>query len=199
MVKFIFSLDGTVVTNETLSIIANYFNVVDEIESLTRETMRGNIPFIESFIRKIFVLSKLPVDEIAELLERVKLHSEIQEFIKSHKENCVIATSNIGCWCKKLLEPLGCTYYCSDASVENNKVKKLTHILKKESIVERFKGVGDVVIYIGAGIDDMESMRLSDVSIATGLTHYPAQNLLSVADYLVFSEEALCRQLSQLL
>ena len=42
-------------------------------------------------------------------------------------------------------------------------------------------------------------MRLADVSIASGLTHMPANGVLSVADYLVLNEEGLCRQLNQLL
>ncbi len=199
MVKFIFDLDGTVTTEETLTKIASYFNVADEMESLTRETLKGNIPFFESFIRRVFILSKLPIDEIAEILKEAKLYSKVLDFIRLHKENCVIATSNLECWCKKLLDEIGCTYYCSDAAVEDNQVKKITHILKKESIVERYKSAGDLVVYIGGGNNDMEGMRLADVSIATGLIRYPSESLLSVADYLVFSEEALCRQLSQLL
>ncbi|BCN32524.1 HAD-IB family phosphatase [Anaeromicropila herbilytica] len=199
MIKFIFDLDGTITAEETLPIISKNFNLVDEMENLTRETVQGNIPFIESFIRRVYILGKLPVDEISELLRKAELYSEILNFIKTYKENCVIATSNLECWCIKLLEDIGCAYYCSDATVEENQVKKLTRILKKESVVERYKSAGDIVVYIGDGNNDMEAMRLADISIATGLTHYPAKSLLSVADYLVFSEEALCRQLSQLL
>ena len=58
---------------------------------------------------------------------------------------------------------------------------------------------GEKVIFIGDGNNDVEAMRLADIAIASGLTHMPAKSVLSVANYLVFSEEALCRQLNQLL
>ena len=41
-------------------------------------------------------------------------------------------------------------------------------------------------------------MRHANISIATGLTHNPAQSLLAICDYVVFNEHALCRQLKQL-
>ena len=67
------------------------------------------------------------------------------------------------------------------------------------TLPEQFKKNGDKVVFIGDGNDDAEAMREADVSIASGVTHYPSKSVLSVADYLVFSEEALCRQLNQLL
>ena len=48
MTKFIFDLDGTVTKQETLPLISKHFNIQDEIDNLTMETVKGNIPFIES-------------------------------------------------------------------------------------------------------------------------------------------------------
>ena len=47
--KFLFDLDGTVTSEETLPIIANHFNCVEQISELTARTVQGNVPFIESF------------------------------------------------------------------------------------------------------------------------------------------------------
>jgi cation transport ATPase len=66
-------------------------------------------------------------------------------------------------------------------------------------VVKKYKELGEKVVYIGDGNNDMEAMRISDISIAAGLIHYPANSILTVADYLIFNEEALCRQLNQLL
>ena len=54
-------------------------------------------------------------------------------------------------------------------------------------------------MFIGDGNNDVEAMRLSDISIASALTHMPSNGVLSVADYLILDEETLCRQLNQLL
>ncbi len=199
MTKFIFDLDGTITSEETLPLISKHFNIQEEIDALTQETIQGNIPFVESFIRRVHILGKLPVDEINSLLEKTKLHSKVFEFINEHKEDCIIATGNLNCWVEKLIKKIGCGCYSSEGIIENNKVQKLTHILKKENVVKKIQETGEKVVFIGDGNNDIEAMRIADISIASGLTHKPAKSILTVTDYLVYTEEALCRQLNQLL
>ncbi len=199
MTKFIFDLDGTVTSQETLPIIANYFNVSQDIENLTRETVQGNIPFVESFIRRVYVLKKIPINEISLLLEKTKLYSQVLNFISENKDNCAIATGNLDCWVDRLSKKIGCSCYTSEAKAKNNYIDRITHILKKEDVVKKYKNSGNKVVFIGDGNNDMEAMRISDVSIACGLTHYPSKSILTITDYLVFEEESLCRQLNQLL
>ena len=198
-IKFIFDLDGTVTAEETLPLIAKHFNIQAEIETITRETIQGNIPFIESFIRRVNILNTLPVSEISLLLENVKLYPVLHNFIMQHKEHCIIATGNLRCWVNKLAERVGCELYCSEATVENDNVIKIDAILRKEIVVENLQKNGYTVVYIGDGNNDMEAMRLADIAIAVGMTHPPANSLLPISDYLIFNEKALCRQLNQLL
>lgn len=197
--KFIFDLDGTITSQETLPLIASHFNVQEEISNLTKETIKGNIPFIESFIRRVHILGKLPVDEVATLLSKVNLYEEIFLFIEKNKSNCIIATGNLDCWISKLANKIGCKTYTSEAIVLNNKVVKLKSILRKEDVVNKYKTLGEKIIYIGDGNNDAEAMRLSDISIAAGLTHMPSNNVLPFSDYLIFNQSSLCRQLNQLL
>jgi len=199
MLRFIFDLDGTITSKETLPLIANHFGVQKQIEQLTKDTINGRIPFIESFIKRVHMLGKLNVSEINSLIGNVSLYQNIFLFIKNHKEQCIVATGNIYCWIEALVTKLGVKYFCSDALVENNQVKKLKTILRKENVVKQYQDDGDKVVFIGDGNNDMEAMRLADISIASGLTHSPAQSILSIADYAVFCEEALCRLLNQLL
>ncbi len=197
--KFIFDLDGTVTSIETLPLIANHFGIEEEITELTRETIQGNIPFIESFIRRVHILGQLPVSEIEDLLVNIKLHSKVFEFIQNHKEDCIIATGNLDCWVGKLIDRIGCKGYHSEAKVENNRIVALTRIINKEKVVKKYQNMGEKVIYIGDGNNDMEAMRNADISIAAGLIHSPAKSILPFTDYLIFNEKALCRQLNQLL
>ena len=197
-IKFIFDLDGTITKTETLPVIAEHFNIQNKIEELTKETIAGNIPFIESFIRRVHMLSHLPVNEVSNLLAKVELYPQLQEFIQEHQEDCIIATGNLWCWVDKLCEKVACKTYSSTAFVENNNVLKISKIIKKDKIVAKYKSEGYQVVFIGDGNNDMEAMRQADISIASGLLHYPAKSILSIADYSVFSEEALCRLLNQL-
>ncbi len=197
--KFIFDLDGTITAQETLPLIASHFKVEEQIAELTKETIQGNIPFVESFIRRVHILGELPVDQIDTLLQGVKLYRHLHKFITEHRNDCVIATGNLDCWVDSLNKKVGCKAYTSIAKVENNKVVGIKQILKKEDVVKFYQEQREKVVFVGDGNNDMEAMRLADISIATGMTHHPANSILPFTDYLIFNEKALCRQLNQLL
>ncbi len=197
-VKFIFDLDGTVTKQETLPTITEHFHDQSAIVELTEQMVEGNVPFIESFIKRTYILGKYPVDEINELLAGVELYQKVVAFIKKHRSDCIVATGNLRCWTSKLADKIGCEFHGSECTLENGAVKKLTTILRKEKIVEQMKNEGYTVVLIGEGNNDLEGMRLADISIATGMTHNPAASVLSIADYVVYQEESLCRLLNQL-
>ena len=71
--KILFDLDGTITAKETLPLIAKHFGVEEQISELTKQTIQGNVPFIESFIRRVHILGHLPVSEVSKLLESVPL------------------------------------------------------------------------------------------------------------------------------
>ncbi|MBQ7018800.1 MAG: HAD family phosphatase [Bacteroidales bacterium] len=196
--KFLFDLDGTVTSEETLPLIAKHFDVQESINSLTKATIQGNVPFIESFIRRVNILGQVPISEVAALLEKVQLYPKVLEFIQTHQNDCIIVTGNLICWCEKLLNKIGCTYIGSESIQKDDKVEKLIKILRKEEVVRQLQASGEKVVFIGDGNNDLEAMRCADIAIATGLTHSPARSLWAISDYIIFNEEALCRQLNQL-
>ena len=196
--KFLFDLDGTVTSAETLPIIANHFECKEEIAELTKRTVQGNIPFIESFIRRVNVLGKYSVRETSNLLSQIPLYPKVKEFIDSHRGDCIIVTGNLTCWCEGLFKEIGCQCYGSVAECEDDRVVKINSILRKEQIVDQYKALGETVVFIGDGNNDLEAMRHANISISVGLTHSPAQSLMAITDYVIFNESALCRQLRQL-
>lgn len=197
--KFLFDLDGTVTSKETLPIIAEHFKVQEQIADLTKQTVQGNVPFIESFIRRVNILGRYSVSETDVLLSKVPLYPLLAQFILQHKEDCVIVTGNLTCWCEKLFKKIGCQCFGSSAECEEDRVLKITKILRKEDVVDQFKALGETVVFVGDGNNDLEAMRHANISISVGLTHNPAQSLMAITDYVIFNEHALVRQLNQLL
>ena len=197
MTKFLFDLDGTITKQETLPLIAAHFHVNGEIDHLTRETIAGNVPFVESFIRRVHILGELPVEEVAELLRTVELYPLIVSFIQQHVEACCIVTGNLSCWIEPLVKRIGCAYESSEAVVRENRIEKIASILRKENVVKHIQEEGHKVVFIGDGNNDVEAMRMADISIASALTHYPAAGVLSVADYVALNEAELCGKLNQ--
>lgn len=190
-VKFLFDLDGTITKDETLPLIAKHFDVSEEIDELTRYTINGNIPFIESFIRRVDLLKNHSVQEISNLLSKCALNAEILEFISGNLKDCVVVTGNFSGWVSDLCRNIGCEFFCSEGVVQDDKVFKLTKILKKEDVVAHFQSLGYTVVFIGDGNNDATAMQLADISIASGIVHQPARSVLEVTDYLVYSEYSL--------
>lgn len=197
--KYLFDLDGTVTLAETLPVISSHFGCVEQIEELTARTVAGNVPFIESFIRRVNILGQYSVSETNELLAQIPLHPLVSHFIKDHSEDCVIVTGNLTCWCEGLFKKIGCQCYGSIAEVKEDRIEKISSILRKENIVDQYKVLGETVVFIGDGNNDLEAMRHADISIAVGLIHNPAQSLLSICNYVIFDERALVRQMNQLI
>ena len=161
--KFLFDLDGTVTSQETLPVIANHFKCEEEIAELTKRTVAGNVPFIESFIRRVNILGKYPVRETCDLLEKVPIYPELKHFIDAHRADCIIVTGNLTCWCEGLFKKIGCQCYGSEAQLEGDRVVKLKSILRKEEIVDRYKALGETVVFIGDGNNDLEAMRHANI------------------------------------
>ena len=197
--KFLFDLDGTITKEETLPLIAKHFRVEEDIARLTRETVAGMVPFEESFARRVRILGRFPVDEVAGLLEEVELHPMMADFIRRNRDACRIVTGNLSCWIGKLVQKLGCGCYASKAEVRDNRVASLSSVLHKEEVVRRLVGEGCKVVFVGDGNNDIEAMRLADVSIAAGLTHKPAEGVLSVANHVAVDEKELYERLNRLL
>lgn len=195
---FLFDLDGTLTLEEMLPQVAKAFGINEQINNLTQETMNENIPFIESFIKRVEILKHIHVSSISNLLESVKLASLVVNFIQQNSEQCYIVTENLTEWVEILIKKIGCKFFASMGDVQNDQLIKLTKIIKKEDIVKHFKNQGKTVVFIGDSNNDSEAMRESDISVACGITHYPAKSILSFVDYAVFTEDSLVRLLCQI-
>ena len=196
--KFIFDLDGTLTTRETLPVIAEHFGIQEKIASLTSETIKGNIPFVESFIQRTNILGECSASKISELLGDIELFEGVVSFIREHCDDCVIATGNLCEWIEGLAARVGCHYESSHGNFEDDKLVKLTRILNKRAIVEEYQAQGYRVVFVGDGNNDAEAMRFADIAIASGLIHSPARSVVEVSDYAVYDERALLRLLGQI-
>jgi HAD superfamily phosphoserine phosphatase-like hydrolase len=193
--KFIFDLDGTLTTEETLPLIAREFGIEKDIAELTKLSIKGEIPFMESFINRVNLLSEIDVNQVANLLARVGLNEEILEFIAENRKECLVLTGNFSGWISILIERIGCEVISSSGYVNDSNRLELTSIIKKEQIIKELKKDGEFIVYVGDGNNDAEAMKLSDVSIACGLVHPPANPVMQVADYAVYNTSALMRLL----
>lgn len=199
MIKFIFDLDGTVTSSETLPIISRSFNVHQEMTQLTKDTVDGKVPWKHSFVRRVELLKHIPVNEINTLLEKTSLYKKIEIFIQENLKDCYIATGNLDCWIDGLCKRIGCDYYTSKAKVEKDEIVEISKILEKADVVEMIQKKGHTVVFVGDSNNDVNAMRKADIAVAYGASHKPSKFCLSAADYAVYSEDKLMNLLADII
>jgi len=193
---FLFDLDGTITRQELLPLIGNEVGKFSELEELTRRTMQGEIPFDQSLHHRVEVLSSIPLPVIQEIVLNAPYFEQLLDWIKQHRENCFVVTGNLDMYINPWLTLHKLKGFSSISTMVDGTIT-LDQILKKESVLSKFPNSKTVMI--GEGANDSRIMELSDVGIATELTHKVAPILWEHADYVVKDEAVLCRLLTQLL
>lgn len=190
-IKFVFDLDGTLTRVETLPLIARHFHIEDAISDLTERTIRGHIPFEESFVKRVGILGNFDVHEVNALLADIPLFDDLLQFIQKRQRDCIVATGNLDVWISTLLGRFGCAVHSSRGRVANGVVTGIDSILRKSEVVRALQAKGHYVVFVGDGDNDAEAMQLADLAIACGLVHEPAESVLAVADQVIRDEAHL--------
>lgn len=198
MKKIAFDLDGTVTKVETLPLLAGELGLADEMKILTDLTLEGKIPFKKSFRMRYLILRNIPLKKIQEVMAGVELDEEIAEFIRQHKEECVIVTGNLDSWIAPIIEKLGCQSFSSTGAMDEKNLPILKNILDKGTAIRELKKKNDKVIAVGESFNDVPMFEEANISVAYGGVHKPVSAAVSVADYVVFDGGALCRLLKML-
>ena len=186
---YAFDLDGTVTKVETLPLLAAELNLSKEITRLTELTLSGRIPFEISFRMRYGILNRIPLDRIVEIMATVPLESSIEKFIGDNRNDCVLVTGNLDRWIEPIAERLGCEIYSS--TLDGGRLR----IIDKGAVVRRLRSQSARVISIGESFNDVSMLEAADVSIAYGGVHRPIAAAVSVADFVVFDGDTLCRLL----
>ncbi len=98
----------------------------NEMRELTEATMQGMIPFKDSFLRRVSILSDISVKEINGFVSQIPLNDKISNFIKHNHERCYVVTGNLDIWISGLMDKLNMQNhcFCSKAIVEDEKKLK---------------------------------------------------------------------------
>lgn len=195
---FVFDLDGTITKQELLPLIAKALGIEQEIKLLTNLTLKGMIPFEDSFRLRCAILKSVPLSLIKGIVSEAPLDSSIEKFIQRNVERCFVATGNLDAWIEPLVKRLGCRVFSSRGLTEGDTLKGITYVLHKNLPVLELKKMFKTVTVIGESVNDLPMFEVADIGIAFGGTHAPVNKLIQVADYIAYDGGALCRLLNTL-
>lgn len=194
--NFFFDLDGTITKKEILPEIGHAIGMHKEIAELTRQTIQGEIPFHESFLKRVKMLSSIPISTIRNIINNIPLHDHILKFIHENADRCYIATGNLDVWIQELCQKIGIKSFTSVATHENDFITGVKQVFDKSTLTALVPGP---YVAIGEGHNDAAMIGRADVGIAFGSVHTPAKTVLDEASHAIYDEEHLCHFLRRLL
>lgn len=196
---FCFDMDGTLTKQEVLPLIARKVGIEPEISVLTKATIEGLLPFEQSFSLRVKLLAGYPIKLVNDIIDNMPVHELMLKFIQDNSDNCFVVTGNLDVWVDKYIKNIGCRYFCSEAKIENNMISGVKNTLKKSDAIKEIRNLGfDRVVAIGDGMNDMQMFEESDISIAFGGVHRPADSLIKISNYVTFSERGVWNILKML-
>ena len=196
---FCFDLDGTITEQELLPLIAKEAGIYEEINLLTQITLKGLIPFQNSFKLRVKLLSTIPISIVTNIVNQVRLDKNIAQFIRENKEHCYVVTGNLDVWINEIIgEKLGCNYFSSKANFNNDTLLGINSILNKYDAVKQLKEEYHQVIAIGDSMNDCSMFQLADIGIAYGGIHEPVESLKKISQYIVYDSRPLVNILNHI-
>ena len=193
---FLFDLDSTITSKEILPYIASIKGIQKELEKMTEETMKGHLPFRESFLARVDLLKDIPLEEAADVIASVPLNEKLVAFIREHKDICYIITGNLDVWIGKLVERIGLEpdhCFCSNAEVTDGQVTGVEKILDKVAVTTNFERYR---VAIGDGNNDIGMIRTAEVGIAFGGVRELSERMKEEADIVCLTEDELVETLN---
>ncbi len=187
---FLFDLDSTVTRQEILPAIARGAGCLEEMQHMTEATMRGELPFKTSFLRRVEILKDQSVQAINRQIRDIALNPEIAAFIKNNRERCYIVTGNLDVWISGLMDRIGMRDHClcSRAAVQDDHIAQVISVLDKELTVRQFI---QPLVVIGDGDNDSGMAQQAAVAIGYGGVRNIAPSLMRSIDY-AFYDDARC-------
>lgn len=197
--KFLFDFDGTLSTQETLPLIGRHFGLVEEIQDLTFQTIRGEVPFQMGFRKRLDLLKSLPLEEIRDVLRHVEVDSLLADFLSENTERCAVVSGNIGDWIAPAIEGFCGDFWSSKGEFDSEGYLLGAELIDKAAVVRGYQEQGFSVVFVGDGNNDAEALEAADIGVAAGMVHYPAPAAIDASDYVVFESRALVRLLHSII
>ena len=195
---FLFDLDSTITRKEILPTIAEKVNRQKEMRNLTEATMRGEIPFKSSFLKRVDILSVMNVSETRAMITEIPLNENIAQFIRENHERCYVVTGNLDVWIKDLMKKIEIEghVYCSRANVKDDRITQVVSVIDKELTAKQFV---QPLVVVGDGDNDSGMAQVADISVGFGGIRDIAPSLIQNIDYAFYDDKRCAEFLRTLL
>lgn len=195
---FLFGLDAIVTKEEIFPAVSKELGVYEKMSSLTENSMRGELPSKQSFMRRASLFMDIPVWEVRKLVGKVTLNEKVAQFIKENRERCYIITENLDVWIEDVIKALNMegNVFCSKALVKDDYILDVVSVIDKNTVV---KWMRTPFVAVGSGNNEAEIIEAAEIGIGFGKVREIAPSVLTCASHVVYDEEKLVDFLERLL
>ena len=197
---FCFDFDGTVSSVEALPRLAKEAGIEEEMETLTDITIKGILPFPQSFRLRVKLLGTLPLERAQAVMDQLPISPALMRFIEDNRERCVIITGNLDVYMKPIIEKFPCRFFTSTARLEDGRVTGIETLLDKGDTMRmlRDREGHSHLVAIGDGANDIPMFEAADVVVSYFGVTRANELLYPFSNYVVFKEKSLCQLLKTL-
>lgn len=194
---FLFDLDSTLTKQEILPTISKELGIFEKMSQLTESTMKGEIPFKQSFLQRVELLKDIPVSEVNRMIGEIQLNELLVEFVEKNRERCYVVTGNLDVWIEDLMKKIGMekNLFSSKALVKDDYIQDIFSIVDKNAVISQmvlpFVAVGD-------GNNDAEMIEEAEIGIGYGGVREIAPSVLACASHAIYDEKKLVEFLERL-
>ena len=176
----VMDMDSTLLAIESIDEIADFHGVKTEVAAITQSTMRGEIDFAESLIRRAALLEGLPESALQRVYdERFRLNTGAEKMLQRMQSigiKTMVISGGFTFFTERIMKRLGLNYaFANTLDIKNGRLtgRVLGNIIGatgKGEILGRIRDqlglFKEQVIAIGDGANDLKMLNAAGVGIA---------------------------------
>jgi phosphoserine phosphatase len=173
-------MDSTLLAIESIDEIADMNNIKPQVAVITQQTMRGEISFEESLIRRTSLLQGLHLDALQKVYdERVRLNPGAEKMLQQVKKSglkTMVISGGFTFFTERIKTKLGFDYAAANVlGIEDDRLtgKVIGEIIGRQGKAQLLNQVRnelgiqrEQIIAIGDGANDLDMMTEAGISIA---------------------------------
>jgi phosphoserine phosphatase len=192
--KFLIAdMESTIIEEEMLDELADVIGLRDQVASITRRAMNGELDFVAALRERVALLRGQPVSILGEIAQRISYTSGAAELVKTMKARgaqCWLVSGGFKCFVEPVAKQLGFDrFYANDLVIEDGKIVGVVNepILDKnnkqaflEQACGELKLSMDETMAVGDGANDVPMLKTCASGGGLGVAYEAKPNVRGV-------------------
>jgi phosphoserine phosphatase len=172
-------MDSTIVTSETLDEMAAYAGLKDEIASITKRSMNGELDFSEALRERVAMLKGLKLDALEKTWERTKLTPGARELVatmRAHNATTALVSGGFTYFTSRVAAQIGFDLHRANTLLDDGSaltgevgepiLDRDAKLATLQELAEARKLKLSATLAVGDGANDLAMLREAGLGVA---------------------------------